>query len=153
MGINSSSPFIPPVPVEYGPGIIKTFSVAGPPTSYIQIDENNLKTCLQYTNDQNTINQCISNNIYVPSVNGTISKVNLWSGEQLPPNPSCNFVYKKDFKPQESVVYAGLGPSKITSANINNFENLETSLNNNNNNNNLTLLIIIVLTLLIVFFN
>ena len=151
MGNNSSSPFIPPVPVEYGSGIIKTFSVAASPTSYIQIDENNLKNCLQYTNDQNTINQCISNNIYVPSVNGTVSKINLWSGEQLPPNPSCNFVYKKDSHPaQKSIVFSGMGPGKIISGNINNFENLEISLNNNNN---LTLIIVIVLTLLIVFFN
>lgn len=149
MGFHSSSPFIPPVPAEYGPGIIKTFSVAGPPTSYIQIDENNLKTCLQYTNDQNTINQCISNNIYVPSVNGSVSKVNLWSGEQLPPNPSCNFVFKKDATPQKSIVFAGMGPGKITSININNFQNLEMSLNNNN----LALIIVILVTLLIVFFN
>lgn len=150
MGNNSSSPFIPPVPIEYGPGIIKTFSVSGPPTSYIQIDENNLKTCLQYTNDQNTINQCISNNIYIPSVNGYVSKVNLWNGEQLPPNPSCIFAFNKETTPQKSLIFAGMGPGQIIPENVNNFQNLELSLNNNNY---MALLIVVVLILLIIFFN
>lgn len=150
MGNNSSSLFIPPIPVEYGPGIIKTFSVTGHPTSYIQIDENNLKNCLQYTNDQNTINQCISNNIYTPSINGTVSNVNLWSGDQLPSNPSCNFIFKKKVNPaQKKIVFAGIGPDKIKTDNVNNFENLEMSFNNNN----FTLIIVIAVTLLIVFFN
>jgi hypothetical protein len=141
MGNNSSSPFLPPVPVEYGPGIIKTFSVAGPPATFIQIDENNLKQCLQYTNDQNTINQCISKNIYIPSVNGAISNISLWTGEQLPPNPACNFVMKKIPSTEKTIVFTNTEPKK----NIENFENNSTS------NNYILLVIIVVITLLITF--
>ena len=150
MGNNSSSPFLPPVPVEYGPGIIKTFSVAGPPATFIQIDENNLKQCLQYTNDQNTINQCISQNIYVPSVNGAISNINLWTGEQLPPNPACNFVMQKNATPQKSIIFAGAGIEQILNNTSN--KNIERFENNSSSNNYILLVTIIVITLLITFF-
>lgn len=142
---NSSFPFFKPVPVEYGSGIIKTFSISGPPATYIQVDDNNLKQCLQYTNDQNTINQCISQNIYTPSVAGTLSNVNLWTGEQLPPNPACNFVFKKSTQP--AIVFAGAGPGQIASGIINNFDNIDNIVTNNDN---ITLAVVIVITILIV---
>jgi hypothetical protein len=149
MGNNSSSPFLLPVPIEYGPGIVKTFSVSGTPATYIQIDENNLKECLQYTNDQNTINNCISNNIYTPSVNGAISNINLWSGKQLPPNPACNFIFHKNKSPTKEIVYAGAGPG-MTLKNIK--KNIENFENNLLTNNNVCLLVIIVIVLLIMFY-
>lgn len=151
MGNKSSKLFLPPVPVEYGPGIIKTFSVAGPPASYIQIRDNDLKQCLQGVTDQNTINECISQNVLVPSTNGAISSVNLWSGEQLPPNPACNFVFQRT-APQKSIVFAGAGQGNIINSYANNTnknsENFETETTSQNN---ILLLIIVVITLLVVF--
>ena len=142
-------------PVKYGPGINKTFSFLGYPTSYIQVNELGLNQCLTNKTDQNSINSCINQNIFAPAANNSLSGVNVWMGEQLPPNPACTFTHNK---PQPTIVFAPkLSPEVNTfynnalNNNTQNFQNLEGfEMSSLLSQNNLTLIILIIITLLIV---
>lgn len=139
------------LPVKYGPGINKTFSMPGYPTSYVQINELGLKQCLTNQTDQNIINSCIYKNILAPSVNNTLSGISIWSSEQLPPNPAC----KKKSSNQPTIIFAPkLSPEISTyySKILNNdsFQKIDSSEESElNKKNYLILIIIIIITLII----
>jgi hypothetical protein len=98
-----------------------TYSLPGEPSSYIQVNESGLKTCLAKKNSSKEINNCISENILGPTANGSHSRVNVWTGTSLPANPAC--------------------PTKQNFQNVENYEN----------QSKIIMLIIIIITLLVVF--
>jgi len=99
-----------------------TYSLPGEPSSYIQVNDTGLKTCLANKTGSETINKCISENILGPVSNGSQSGVNYWnSSVTLPANPAC--------------------PTKQ------NFQNVE----NYDNQSKIVMAIIIIITLLVVF--
>jgi hypothetical protein len=157
MGNSPSSVTVTP-PVKYGPGINKSFSIPGYPTSYIQVNEAGLKDCLLNQTDPTTINSCINQNILAPSTNNIPGGVSYWSGEQLPSNPACITNYQNSesqpttlfapkMSPEVSAIYDNLQNSIQHFKKMNSFDISDLS-----QPNNLTLIIIIVITLLIITF-
>lgn len=136
-------------PVIYGPGLNQTFSILGAPASYIQVDENSLKQCLNNQTNQDIINSCINKNVFAPSVNGGLTGVNVWNGTQLPPNHAC---IKQHNKPQPTIIFAPKLPQQVinslnSGSNPNYFENFELDINNHD----FRLIVFIIIVLLIVF--
>lgn len=142
-------------PVKYGPGVNKSFSMPGYPTSYIQVNEIGLKNCLANNTDPTVINSCINQNIFAPSTNGIPGGVTYWSGEQLPPNPACitnlqnteqqpTILFAPKMSPEVSAFYDNLQNSMQHFQNMDSFEASDSL-----KQNNITLIIVIIITLLI----